>query len=214
MIELLLKALVSYLLGSVSGSMVVGAFRHVDIRRSGSGNAGGTNAFRTQGFWFALGVVVIDIGKGALAAGLLPALDLPLPGAAPPAAIQALFCGFAAVVGHCYPVWYGFRGGKGAATAIGALLVIQPLSVLPMIAIWLLVLFVTGWVGLGTMLAAISLVPTFAWLGADAPMMGFALLLAAFIVFTHRSNIRNMLNGSEYRFERIRFRNWGRRSPG
>ena len=76
MTDLLLKALLSYLLGSVSGSMVVGAFRHVDIRKSGSGNAGGTNAFRTQGFWFALGVVIIDIGKGALAAGLVPMLSL------------------------------------------------------------------------------------------------------------------------------------------
>jgi glycerol-3-phosphate acyltransferase PlsY len=214
MMELLLKALLAYLLGSVSGSMVVGAFRQVDIRRSGSGNAGGTNAFRTQGFRFALGVVLIDIGKGALAAGLLPLLNLPLPGTPQPPIIQALVCGFAAVVGHCYPVWYGFRGGKGAATAIGALLVIQPLAVLPMLAIWLLVLFITGWVGLSTMLAAISLVPACAWLGADRPMMVFALLLAAFIVFMHRSNIRKMLNGSEHRFERIRFRNWGRRSPG
>ena len=80
MIDLVLKVVASYLLGSVSGSMVMGAFRHVDIRESGSGNAGGTNAFRTQGFWFALGVVIIDIGKGALAAGALPAIGLGLPG--------------------------------------------------------------------------------------------------------------------------------------
>ena len=83
-----------------------------------------------------------------------------------------------------------------------------------MLAVWLLVLFITGWVGLGTMLAAVMMVPAFAWLGADVPTMGFALLLAAFIAFMHRSNIRKMLNGSEHRFERIRFRNWGRRSPG
>ena len=102
--------------------MVVGAVRHVDIRRSGSGNAGGTNAFRTQGVWFALGVVVIDIGKGALAAGLLP--HWPLLGDPQSLLLQSLVCGFAAVIGHCYPLWYGFRGGQGAATAVGALLVI------------------------------------------------------------------------------------------
>ena len=210
MIDLLLKVVLAYLLGSVSGSMVMGAFRHVDIRESGSGNAGGTNAFRTQGFWFALGVVVIDIGKGALAAGALPALDFGLPGGTVGTAYQQLACGFAAVVGHCYPVWYGFRGGKGAATAIGALLVIEPLVIIPMLLTWLVVLTITGWVGLGTMLAALSLIPTFAVLGAPLPVIVFAILLAAFIVFTHRSNIRNMLNGSENRFERMRIRNWFR----
>ena len=100
MIDLLLKVVVAYLLGSVSGSMVMGAFRHVDIRESGSGNAGGTNAFRTQGFWFALGVVIIDIGKGALAAGALPAIDIGLPGGQVGSTYQQLACGFAAVVGH------------------------------------------------------------------------------------------------------------------
>jgi glycerol-3-phosphate acyltransferase PlsY len=208
MIDLLVKALLAYLLGSVSGSMVMGAFRHVDIRQSGSGNAGGTNAFRTQGFWFALVVVIIDIGKGALAAGLLPALSLGLSSDAGLQVYLPLACGFAAVVGHCYPVWYGFRGGKGAATAVGALAVIEPQVILPMLLTWLIVLTITGWVGLGTMLAAIMMVPVFILLGADAPTVMFGILLAAFVVFTHRSNIRNMLNGSEYRFERARIKNW------
>ncbi|HET6592667.1 MAG TPA: glycerol-3-phosphate 1-O-acyltransferase PlsY [Xanthomonadales bacterium] len=208
MIDLLAKALLAYLLGSVSGSMVMGAFRHVDIRQSGSGNAGGTNAFRTQGFWFALGVVVIDVGKGALAAWWFPSLDLGLAADASLQAYLPLACGFAAVVGHCYPLWYGFRGGKGAATAVGALLVIEPMVILPMLLTWLVVLTLTGWVGLGTMLAAISLVPAFLLLGAPAATVLFGVLLAAFIVLMHRSNIRNMLNGSEYRFERARIKNW------
>jgi glycerol-3-phosphate acyltransferase PlsY len=208
MIDLLVKVLLSYLLGSVSGSMVMGTVRHVDIRKSGSGNAGGTNAFRTQGFWFALVVVIIDIGKGALAAGLLPALNLGLSADAGMRAYVPLACGFAAVVGHCYPVWYGFRGGKGAATAVGALLVIAPLVILPMLLTWLLVLTITGWVGLGTMLAAIALVPAFVLLGAPVATVLFGVMLAVFIVFTHRSNIRNMISGTEYRFERARIRNW------
>ena len=208
MLYVLVKVLLAYLLGSVSGSIVVGRFRHVDIRRSGSGNAGGTNAFRTQGFWFALGVVIIDVGKGALAAWLIPSLSLGFPADAAAAAYLPLVCGFAAVVGHCYPVWHGFRGGKGAATAVGALLVIQPQVILPMLLIWLVVLTLTGWVGLGTMLAAISLIPAFILLGAGSAEIIFSVLLAAFIVFMHRSNIRNMLDGSEYRFEKARIRNW------
>jgi glycerol-3-phosphate acyltransferase PlsY len=210
MIDLIVKILFAYLLGSVSGSMVMGAFRHVDIRKSGSGNAGGTNAFRTQGFWFALVVVIIDIGKGALAAGLLPYVELAALGEPLPIELQMLACGFAAVVGHCYPVWYGFKGGKGAATAVGALAVIEPAVLLPMILLWLLVLVLTGWVGLATMLAAVALVPVFLWLGASAAQLWFGMLLAVFIVFTHRSNITNMLNGSEYKFQRIRIVNWFR----
>lgn len=208
MIDLLVKVVLAYLLGSVSGSMVFGAFRHVDIRKSGSGNAGGTNAFRTQGFWFALGVVIIDIGKGALAAGVIPGL-MSLGQPANPGFLM-LACGFAAVVGHCYPVWYGFRGGKGAATAVGALAVIEPFVLLPMIATWLLTLVLTGWVGLATILAAIALVPTFAWLGVPVLQLWFGVLLAAFIVVMHRSNIVNMFNGTEYKFQRIRIVNWFR----
>jgi len=157
-------------------------------------------------------VVIIDIGKGALAAGLIPALNLGLGVDGGVTGGLQLACGFAAVVGHCYPVWYGFRGGKGAATAVGALLVIAPLAILPMLLTWLLILGITGWVGLGTMLAALSLIPALLLLGADAQTLAFGVSLALFILFTHRSNIRNMLNGTEYRFERARIANWFRRS--
>jgi glycerol-3-phosphate acyltransferase PlsY len=182
MIDLLVKVLLAYMLGSVSGSMVVGAFRHVDIRDSGSGNAGGTNAFRTQGFAFALCVVIIDIGKGFLATWLFPQMELAVLGDPASQGLLVLSCGFAAVVGHCYPIWYGFRGGKGAATAVGALLVIEPMA----------------------------LIPTFIWLDPAGERLWFSVLLALFVIFTHRSNIANMINGTEYRFERIRIRNWFR----
>jgi glycerol-3-phosphate acyltransferase PlsY len=210
MIDLLIKVLFAYMLGSVSGSMVMGAIRHVDIRESGSGNAGGTNAFRTQGIWFALVVVIIDIGKGFLAAWLFPHMELAALGDPLSMQVQVLACGFAAVVGHCYPVWYGFRGGKGAATAVGALILIEPVVLPLMILIWLAVLVLTGWVGLGTMLAAISLIPAFIWLDVPPEQLWFGILLAAFVVFTHRSNIVNMINGSEYKFQRARIINWFR----
>jgi len=208
MMWFLLEALAAYLIGSVSGSLVVGKFRHVDIRESGSGNAGGTNAFRTQGLRFALGVVLIDVGKGALAAGLVPWLGGALAGPHAAPAWAPLACGFMAVVGHCFPVWHGFRGGKGAATAVGALLVIQPIVLIPMILTWLFVLVVTGWVGLATIISALTLIPAFAWWDGPGPEFTFAIVLAAFIVFMHRSNIRKLIAGTENRFERIRIVNW------
>ena len=208
MIGLLIKIALSYLLGSVSGSMVVGSLRQVDIRQQGSGNAGGTNAFRTQGFKFALLVVLIDIGKGFLAAWLLPQFDLGKLDTDISLDVQMLSCGFAVVVGHCFPLWHGFRGGKGAATTVGALLFIHPLVVIPMITVWLSVLVLTGWVGLATILAAVTMVPAFLWMdGASGPLwLGIA--LAVFLIFTHRSNITDMLNGTEYRFKKIMLRNW------
>ena len=202
------QILLAYLLGSVSGSLVLGAVRHVDIRQSGSGNAGGTNAFRTQGFRFALGVVVIDVGKGIIAAALLPRLEMAGFSAAFEFPTQAALCGFAAMLGHCFPIWHGFKGGKGAATAIGVICVIQPLAILPMLLVWFTVLILTGWVGLSTMVAGVSLVPVFLWLGASGPLVVFAVLTALFLMFTHRNNILKMREGREYRFEKIMLRNW------
>lgn len=190
--------LAAYLLGSVSGSLLLGRLRQLDIRRMGSGNAGGTNALRFLGPWYALGVVLIDVGKG-LVATVLPAL---WPGAALPAWLP-MACGLAAVVGHCYPVWHGFRGGKGAATAVGAIIVLGPVLLLPMLGTWFLVLTLTGYVGLATMLAGLSLIPATVWLG-QPQLLWFTAPLALFLVFTHRSNIARLMAGTEHRFERVR----------
>ena len=213
MFDLIVKIAFAYLLGSFSGSLMLGAMRKVDIRLSGSGNAGGTNAFRTQGFRFALGVVIIDVGKGAVAAALLPLLRLPgVTEQLTPAAV-AVCCGFAAVVGHCLPVWHGFRGGKGAATSVGVMGVIQPMALLPMIFTWLIVLGLGGWVGLATILAGASLIPAMLWLHAPAAQLEFSIALALFLLFTHRGNIRRMLQGTESRFERAMIRNWFQSKP-
>ena len=121
--EFALKILLAYLLGSIVGSLVVGRLRGgVDIRKLGSGNAGGTNALRTQGPAFAIWVILIDIAKGWVAAALLPGFALPAVAPAPPTRRVWLppVCGFAAILGHVFPVWHGFRGGKGVATLVGA----------------------------------------------------------------------------------------------
>ena len=202
MFALIVKIVLAYLLGSVSGSLWLGRLKKVDIRSQGSGNAGGTNAFRTQGLVFALGVVIIDIGKGFVAAWWIPSFDF---GALPGFMDQELLvmaCGLAAVIGHCFPLWHGFRGGKGAATAVGAIIVIQPWLLLPLAMTWLVTLIMTGYVGLSTVLAGFSLIIA-SWAMNDDRLIIFSAILAFFLLFTHRSNMRKLRKGTEYRFERI-----------
>jgi glycerol-3-phosphate acyltransferase PlsY len=198
MLEYLLRILLAYLLGSVNGSLLLGRLRGVDIRTMGSGNAGGTNALRTQGAWFAAGAVLIDVAKGYLAVylsgfGVSPVAGLP----------EA--CAAAAVVGHVYPLWHGFRGGKGAATLLGSIAALAPWLLAVALAIWLLGMFVSGYVGLSTMLAASSLPVAAALRGADPASLQVTFLaaLAVFVIFTHRGNIRRMLAGQEPRSRRL-----------
>jgi glycerol-3-phosphate acyltransferase PlsY len=206
MISVIVKSFVAYLLGSLVGGLLVGRLRGgVDIRQMGSGNAGGTNALRTQGKLFAFWVLLIDIGKGWLATAVLPGAALPgLAAGAPARDWLVAACGIAVILGHLYPLWFGFRGGKGVATLIGAVLGAAPLLLLPMLAVWLMTVILSGYVGLGSMLGAL----TFA-LGAvvrpqtrGAPL-AFAVLAAALIVYTHRSNIARMLAGTEPRARRL-----------
>jgi len=142
------------------------------------------------------------VGKGFLAAWWIPALDIGSGAAPVDPGLLVMFCGFAAVVGHCFPVWHGFRGGKGAAAAVGALIVIEPLVLLPLLLTWLVTLVLTGYVGLSTVLAAFSLIPAAWWLD-DRTLMFFAFVLSLFLLFTHRANMRSLRDGTEYRFERI-----------
>jgi glycerol-3-phosphate acyltransferase PlsY len=184
----------------------MGRWRGIDIREQGSGNAGGTNALRTQGWRFALGVVVIDVGKALLAVGVLPGLALPFVGIDP--AVDrtwlAVACAAAVVVGHVYPVWYEFRGGKGAATLIGAVAMIAPAALVPVFAIWLGTVMLTGFVGLATMLGTATLPVYFALTGPrGGPLVVFGLAMAAFVAYTHRANIQRMRAGNENRARRL-----------
>ena len=197
-----LLLLAAYLIGSVSGSLVLGRRRGVDIRTLGSGNAGGTNALRTQGRGFALGVVVIDVGKGALAAWL--ALRYAPVASAVSVTAHGYLAAFAAMVGHVWPVWHGFRGGKGAATLVGALAVLWPMAVVVIVAAWMVTVLASGYVGLATVIAALVL-PVLAWLSdATAPRLAFALAAALLLVWTHRGNLARLRAGTESRFARAR----------
>jgi glycerol-3-phosphate acyltransferase PlsY len=209
MLELALKWLLAYLLGSLMGALLIGRLKGVDIREQGSGNAGGTNALRTQGKAFALGVVVIDVAKGWFAADVLPALALPgiapleLEAGVPSRDWLAAGCAAAAVVGHVFPVWFGFRGGKGAATVVGALLGLAPAFVLPALGVWFAVVCTTGFVGFGTTLAMASL-PVLAW-RANEPLATLCLMvaLAVFVAWAHRSNFARMRAGTENRARKL-----------
>lgn len=202
MTALIFKVVMAYLLGSLSGSLLLGKFKKIDIRRQGSGNAGSTNAFRTQGLLFGLGVIIIDISKGFLAAWWIPSLDFGASVAVVDPAVLVMACGFAAVLGHCFPLWHGFRGGKGAATAVGAMMVIEPWLLLPVAITWLVIVLSTGYVGLATVLSGFSLVPT-AWYLGDNTLLVFSAVLALFLLFTHRRNMRNLRDRTEPRFKRL-----------
>ncbi len=194
-----LLILAAYLLGSLSGSLLLGKLRGVDIRTQGSGNAGGTNALRTQGAKFALGVVAIDIGKGALAAwlGLRFAQDTS-------AAWLPYATAFAAALGHIWPIWHGFRGGKGAATVVGGVAVLWPAAVPVLLAVWLCALILTGYVGLSTVLAGCAIAVLAVATHADAMRLVFAGAVALLLIFTHRANLARLRAGTESRFEKAR----------
>lgn len=194
MIEAIVAVAAAYLLGSINGSLVLGRLRGVDIRTLGSGNAGGTNALRTQGRGFALGVVLIDVAKGWVAVRWIAQLDLL--GLAPvrDPAWLAVACGFAAVIGHVYPIWHGFRGGKGGATLLGALIGLAPVLLLVVLGAWLICAAAFGFVGLATIVAAASLPIAVLLTGIEPrePLLAFGIAAAALVAYAHRGNIARM----------------------
>ena len=204
MLELGVKFLISYFIGSLMGAMIIGKLRGgVDIREMGSGNAGGTNALRTQGKLFALGVVIIDIGKGVIGAGVVPGLDVPFVATDPMISRTwlTLCCASAAVLGHVWPIYHNFKGGKGAGTYIGTLIILGPQLIIGVVIVWAWVLVMTGFVGLATMTAA-SALPIYLgiWFLPDQqPLFIYSVVMAIFIIFWHRSNIERMRKGTEHR---------------
>jgi glycerol-3-phosphate acyltransferase PlsY len=206
MLELGLKVLFAYLLGSIVGALAIGQLRGVDIRTMGSGNAGGTNALRTQGLGFAAVTIVIDVGKGWLAADWVPRLTLPGIAADPVFAHDwlAVSCAAAAVIGHVWPLWHEFRGGKGGATLAGALLALWPVLFVIALVVWLAFAMSFGFVGLATVAAAVS-VPVALAIGGPASAHGlaFGIVVAALVTWAHRGNLARIRAGTEPRADRL-----------
>lgn len=206
MLELGVKMLLAYLCGTLLGSLLLGHLRGVDIRSMGSGNAGATNALRTQGKLFGLLVLVIDVAKGVLAVGWLPAAALPGIGIDPelPRDWLAVACACGVIAGHVYPLWFNFRGGKGAATVAGTVAALDPRLLAPLLVSWFVVLLLTGYVGLATMLSGAALVLAVCILEPkNLPLLSFCSAATLFIVYTHRSNIARMAAGEESRVRRL-----------
>jgi glycerol-3-phosphate acyltransferase PlsY len=195
MTRLLPWLLASYLVGAIPTSyLVVRLVKGQDLRRLGSGNLGATNLFRVLGWRYAVPVGLFDMLKGAV-----PVLVFaPRAGGG---AVAALGLGAAAVLGHVFPVFLGFRGGKGVATGAGVVLGLVPLAFLAALATWALVVKLSGYVSLGSVLAAAVLPPAVYLLHPDRrPMIGLFILLATLIIVLHWKNIGRLLSGTENRF--------------
>lgn len=187
----LLLVFFAYLLGSLpTALLVVRLFTGDDVRRKGSGNVGATNALRAAGWKAGVVVTLIDVAKGAVPVWLMKQYN--------PESIWIAAVMLAAVLGHCYPVWLKFRGGKGVATGFGAFLVVAPLSALAALALWFVVLVIWRWVSLASMVASASF-PMILKLIDNPDLVTLVAVSAAavLIILRHGSNIRNMLAGEE-----------------
>lgn len=215
MLSLASILILGYLAGSIPGSLWVGQWIYgVDLRKHGSGNPGATNAYRILGWKAGVLATLVDMGKGFLAAGVFPLIRLDtLPAFLSGAygwLLLALFAGIAAVIGHMFPVFARFKGGKGVNTAAGVLLAVTPVNMLISFLAFCLVLWLTRFVSLASMTAAtvypVSLfVQKFAF-GQEVPtsLLVFGVVLAVVIVAAHQSNIKRLLAGTENKISRVK----------
>jgi len=208
MLSFFATLLAAYLLGSIPSALIVGKIvrgSDFDIRHEGSGNVGGTNVFRVLGWKPALVVTLFDVFKG-FAATLWISQWQPFGPPYVDATVMPILTGVAAVFGHIWTVFAGFRGGKGVGTAAGMIIALYPLAALVCLVIFVAVVYATRYVSVGSMTAAVCL-PLTLWLGGKVfgssipdPVFQFSFAIAALIIFTHRKNIRRLIEGTENRF--------------
>jgi glycerol-3-phosphate acyltransferase PlsY len=180
----------AYLIGSIPFALLLARrFGAPDLRRIGSGNLGAANVLRTSGIKAGITVMLLDMAKGAGSVMLALRFD----GGAASAA------GLAAILGHVFPIWLRFRGGKGVATACGVFSVLTPLAVAPALAIFIAAVWVTRYVSVGSMLASVALPPIAYVTGSPAPVLGVALITSMLIVLRHRTNFSRVRAGTEQR---------------
>jgi glycerol-3-phosphate acyltransferase PlsY len=194
-----LAFVLAYLLGSIPSAVWIGKRLHnIDVREHGSGNAGTTNTIRVLGWAAGIPVLLIDIAKGWLAAMLPVFFHLANNGTALMTDLQ-LIAGIVAITGHIFPLFAGFRGGKGVATVFGVFLALQPLLTLCVIAVFLVVFFITGIVSVSSMSAGVSF-PVLLFVFFDTPSLLFkifSIVVGASLIITHRENIRRIWRGEE-----------------
>lgn len=199
MLPLFIIALAGYLAGSIPSGFLVGRARGIDIRQHGSGNIGATNIFRTLGKKYGIFVFACDALKGAaavLAGGHFAGRHFS-------PAVAGILGAVACILGHNFPVWLKFKGGKGVATSLGVVIGLVPLAAAVSFGIWAVVFFASRYVSLASIIGAVAVPVTVAFTarGADrAPLLIFTSLAALLIVARHCPNIRRLLAGTEHRF--------------
>ena len=211
MLNLIFVVLISYLVGSIPTSIIISkSLRGIDIRNHGSGNAGGTNVFRVLGWKWGIATILLDACKGAIAVIVVARFYLdrfPFPNATPfdDITLIQIICGVAAVIGHIWTVFAGFRGGKGIATALGVLITIITLDMIVALGVFVIVVTFSRYISLGSLMAAVSvpliLIVRENIFNIDIPgyhtILPFSIVLALLVIFTHRANVERLLSGTE-----------------
>lgn len=201
----LMTACLGYLLGSCPNGYLISRARGVDIRKHGSGNIGATNVLRVLGKKWGYLVFALDALKGFLAVRIAFALCSALLIGSTQREVGGIVAGLACILGHTFPVWLGFRGGKGVATSAGVLLGLMPLAVFSVLAVWIILFKMTRYVSVASIGAAVAL-PLFVIvyrqldLLTGASLLPFSILIAGVVVWRHRSNMQRLLHGKEQRF--------------
>lgn len=199
MLNAILAIILAYLLGSIPSAVWIGKrFHNIDVREHGSGNAGTTNTIRVLGWTTGIPVLLIDIVKGWLAAMLPVFFHLANHGSALLTNLQ-IIVGIIAIIGHVFPLFAGFRGGKGVATVFGVFLALQPLLTICCMGVFLVILLLTGIVSVSSMIAGIAF-PVFLFLFFNTPSLLFkifSIIISISMVVTHRKNIGRIWRGEE-----------------
>jgi len=204
----LLLIILAYLIGSIPTALIISKkFFGIDIRDFGSGNMGATNAFRVLGPKYGTLIMVLDILKGMIAVGLFYFLPYYLTNELERTNFM-MGLGLSAVIGHIFPVFANFKGGKGVATLLGMLIAVQPVVAVCCIGVFLVVLFLTRYVSLSSILGAIMLPVCVLWIWNEHELSyrAFALIVALLVIVTHQKNISRLLKGAESRVPILKYR--------
>ena len=200
-------ALVSYLLGSIPAGYLAGRIAGIDIRHAGSGNIGATNVTRVLGKRYGYPVFIVDFLKGLMAVSLSILIEKRAQPISAPTELFGIVAAISSVIGHAFPVWLSFKGGKGVATSMGALFGLMPFMALIGIAVWVITFEVTRYVSVASMTAALAVPISILILmplkqTGGAVLLYFSICLAALVIFRHRSNLSRLVRGTEPRFKR------------
>lgn len=194
-VTVILLTLLAYLIGSIPFGLLIAKTKGVDIRKQGSGNIGATNVLRCLGKPLGIACFALDALKGYLPAAFFPIIGLMDP-------TFGILFGAASILGHNFPVFLKFKGGKGVATSAGVLLGVAPLAVVIGLATWVIVFYTSGYVSLGSIVAALVVILA-GWTTGYGPIIATALtLLGGLTIYRHRTNIQRLIAGTESRFRR------------